>query len=191
MSHRSTFPPPSELIPGDGQLEATFRTNMGEFTIVLYEQIAPNTVSNFVGLATGQGEWIDPVSGAPGSGRFYDDVIFHRVIDGFMIQGGDRTGTGRGRPGYTFDDECHPDARHDDEGVLSMANAGRRGGRGTNGSQFFITLRATPHLDGKHTVFGKVIAGIDVVRTIGKTRTAAGDRPIQDVVIETVDVHRS
>ena len=190
MSHRSSFPPPSELVPGEGPLKATFRTNMGDFTVALHEQLAPNTVSNFVGLATGQGEWVDPVSGAPGTGRYYDDVVFHRVIAGFMIQGGDRTGTGRGRPGYTFDDECHPDARHDGAGVLSMANAGRRGGHGTNGSQFFLTRGPTPLLDGKHTVFGKVVEGMDVVSKIGTTPTAAGDRPMQDVIIQTIDVSR-
>ncbi len=163
---------------------------MGSFTVKLLEDIAPNTVSNFVGLATGLGEWIDPTNGQPGQGRFYDGVIFHRVIDGFMIQGGDRTGTGRGGPGYTFDDECSPAARHTGKGILSMANAGVRGGKGTNGSQFFITLGATPHLDGKHSVFGHVIEGMDVVEKLGKVRTAAMDRPIQEVRIETIDVVR-
>ncbi|PRQ05181.1 Peptidyl-prolyl cis-trans isomerase B [Enhygromyxa salina] len=190
MAHRTSFPPVQELVPGDGRLTATFHTTSGDFTIELLEGVAPNTVSNFVGLATGKGDWIDPVSGSPGTGRYYDGVIFHRVIAGFMLQGGDRTGTGRGGPGYTFDDEPHPEARHDSAGVLSMANAGRRGGRGTNGSQFFVTLGPTPHLDGKHTVFGRVIDGLDVVKAIGSTRTAAGDRPIQDVRIETIDVAR-
>ncbi len=190
MSHRTSFPPVSELVPGEGALQAVFRTGLGEFTVRLFEDVAPNTVASFVGLATGRGEWIDPTSGKPGEGGYYDGVIFHRVIPGFVIQGGDRTGTGRGGPGYTFDDECSPDARHTGKGILSMANAGIRGGRGTNGSQFFVTLGQTPHLDGKHTVFGEVVEGIDVVEKIGEVRTGPGDRPIQDVRIETIDVRR-
>jgi peptidyl-prolyl cis-trans isomerase A (cyclophilin A) len=190
VSHRTSFPPVQELVPGEGPLKATFRTNLGNFTVALLEDLAPNTVSSFVGLATGKGEWVDPVSGSPGSGCYYDGVIFHRVISGFMLQGGDRTGTGRGGPGYTFDDECSAQAKHVKAGTLSMANSGVRGGRGSNGSQFFVTLGPTPHLDGKHTVFGEVVEGLDVVKTIGATRTAAGDRPIQDVRIETIDVTR-
>ena len=191
MSHRTSFPSVRELVPGEGPLEAVFHTNLGEFTVRLLEDVAPNTVSSFVGLATGRGEWTDPSSGKPGEGGYYDGVIFHRVIPGFVIQGGDRTGTGRGGPGYTFDDECSPDARHHGRGVLSMANAGIRGGRGTNGSQFFVTLGATPHLDGKHTVFGEVVAGLDVIERIGQVRTGPGDKPIQDVRIETIDVRRA
>jgi peptidyl-prolyl cis-trans isomerase A (cyclophilin A) len=190
VSHRSSFPPVSELVPGEGELRAVFRTNVGEFVVRLFDELAPNTVSSFVGLATGRGEWIDPTSGEPGSGGYYDGVIFHRVIPGFVIQGGDRTGTGRGGPGYTFDDECSASAQHTDKGILSMANAGIRGGRGTNGSQFFITLGPTPHLDGKHTVFGEVIDGLAVVERIGETKTGPGDRPIQDVRIESIDVLR-
>ena len=167
-----------------------FHTNMGDFTVGLFEDIAPNTVSSFVGLATCRGEWIDPTTGKAGEGGYYDGVIFHRVIPGFVIQGGDRTGTGRGGPGYTFDDECSPSAKHTGKGVLSMANAGIRGGRGTNGSQFFVTLGATPHLDGKHTVFGEVLEGIGIIDRIGSTRTGPGDRPIQDVRIETIEVRR-
>lgn len=191
MGHRTSFPPTAELVPGEGELRATFRTNLGDFTVALHEQLAPNTVSSFVGLASGQGEWIDPVTGEPGSGRYYDGVIFHRVIADFVIQGGDRTGTGRGNPGYTFDDECSEQARHTGKGVLSMANAGVRGGRGTNGSQFFVTLGPTPHLDGRHTVFGEVVEGLEVIDAIGSTPTAAGDRPINDVRIETVEVFRA
>lgn len=190
MAHRTSFPPVAELVPGDGTLHATIRTSLGEFTVRLLEDVAPNTVANFVGLATGKGEWIDPSTGEAGSGGYYDGVIFHRVIAGFMLQGGDRTGTGRGGPGYTFDDECSPDARHDGKGVLSMANAGVRAGRGTNGSQFFVTLGPTPHLDGKHTVFGRVVDGMAIVDAIGEVATAAGDRPLQPVVIETISVHR-
>ena len=147
---------------------ANFETSMGNFTIELFEQQAPKTVENFVKLA---------------EKKFYDGVIFHRVIDGFMIQGGDPTGTGRGGPGYQFADEFHPQLKHTSEGILSMANAGPN----TNGSQFFITLTATPHLDGKHAVFGKVVEGMDVVKKIGKTPTKAGDRPATDVVMKAVD----
>ena len=150
---------------------AHFETSMGNFTIELFEQQAPKTVANFVKLA---------------EKNFYDGVIFHRVIDGFMIQGGDPTGTGRGGPGYQFADEFHPQLRHNSEGILSMANAGPN----TNGSQFFITLTATPHLDGKHAVFGKVIEGMDVVKKIGKTPTKAGDRPVTDVVMKTVRIEK-
>jgi peptidyl-prolyl cis-trans isomerase A (cyclophilin A) len=180
----------SELVPGAGELRAVFHTTLGDFTVRLLEDVAPNTVSSFVGLATGRGDWIDPITGRPGEGGYYDGVIFHRVIPGFVIQGGDRTGTGRGGPGYTFDDECSPSTRHTGKGVLSMANAGIRSGRGTNGSQFFITLGATPHLDGKHTVFGVVIDNSWVIDRIGSTRTGPGDRPIQDVRIKTIEVLR-
>lgn len=191
MGHRTSFPPVKELVPGEGELRATFRTSMGEFTVRLLEDIAPNTVSSFVGLATGKGEWIDPRTGQPGVGPFYEGVIFHRVIEGFVIQGGDRTGTGRGDPGYRFDDECSPQAKHTREGILSMANAGVRNGQGTNGSQFFITLGPTPHLDGKHTVFGEVVAGLDVIARMGKVRTAQQDRPLQDIRIESITVTRA
>jgi len=151
---------------------AHFETTLGNFTIELFEQQTPNTVANFVKLA-GQ--------------NFYNGVIFHRVIDGFMIQGGDPTGTGRGGPGYTFADEFHPQLKHNSDGILSMANAGPD----TNGSQFFITLAPTPHLDGRHTVFGKVTEGMDVVRKIGKTKTSKpGDRPVVDVVMNKVSVER-
>ena len=151
---------------------ANFETSMGNFTIELFEQHAPKTVENFVKLA---------------EKKFYDGVIFHRVIDGFMIQGGDPTGTGRGGPGYQFADEFHPQLKHSSEGILSMANAGPN----TNGSQFFITLTATPHLDGKHAVFGKVVEGMDVVKKIGKTPTKAGDRPVTDVVMKAVRIEKT
>jgi peptidyl-prolyl cis-trans isomerase A (cyclophilin A) len=191
VSHRTSFPPASELVPGEGELRAGFHTNMGDFTVRLFEDIAPNTVSSFVGLATGRGEWTDPTSGKPGEGGYYDGVIFHRVIPGFVIQGGDRTGTGRCGPGYTFDDETSPEAKHTHKGILSMANAGIRGTRGTNGSQFFVTLGPTPHLDGKHTVFGEVIEGMAVIDRIGSTQSGPGDRPIQDVRIESIQVTRA
>jgi peptidyl-prolyl cis-trans isomerase A (cyclophilin A) len=181
----------AELVPGEGQLRAIFHTNLGDFTVRLLEDVAPNTVSSFVGLATGRGEWIDPTTGKPGAGGYYDGVIFHRVIPGFVIQGGDRTGTGRGGPGYTFDDEGPSSVGHTGKGVLSMANAGIRGGRGTNGSQFFVTLGAAPHLDGKHTVFGEIIEGMDTLERIGLVKTGPGDRPIKDVRISTIEIIRA
>jgi peptidyl-prolyl cis-trans isomerase A (cyclophilin A) len=148
---------------------ATITTNHGSITIELFEEEAPNTAGNFIELANKE---------------FYDGVVFHRVIDGFMIQGGCPEGNGRGGPGYTIDDEFGEGLQHDGEGILSMANAGPN----TGGSQFFITLAATPWLDGKHAIFGKVVEGMDVVRTIGKVPTGPGDRPQEDVVMETVVV---
>ncbi len=159
---------------------------MGDITLQLLEDVAPNTVANFVGLSTGTQAWTDPRTGAAGEGPLYRNVVFHRVIDDFMLQGGDPTGTGRGGPGYRFGDECSPNATHSGPGILSMANAGP----GTNGSQFFITLRATPHLDGKHTVFGKVTAGLDVVNAIGKAPTGQGNRPLTDITITSIDISR-
>ncbi len=159
---------------------------MGDITVRLLEDAAPNTVANFAGLATGSQDWTDPRSGAPGEGPLYRDVVFHRVIENFMIQGGDPTGTGRGGPGYRFEDECHPSATHHGAGVLSMANSGAD----SNGSQFFITLRATPHLDGRHTVFGEVAEGMDVVEAIGQVPTARGDRPVTPVTIASIDILR-
>jgi peptidyl-prolyl cis-trans isomerase A (cyclophilin A) len=161
---------------------------MGTFTIELFENKAPNTVQNFVGLAEGTKDWKDPKTGQTVKGSpFYNGVIFHRVIDGFMIQGGDPTGTGMGGPGYRFADEIHPDLKHRSEGVLSMANAGPN----TNGSQFFITLAPTPHLDGRHAVFGQVVEGMDVVKAIGKVKTSKpGDRPVTNVVMNKVTIQR-
>ncbi len=191
MQTGKTFPAPSELVPGEGELRATFKTSMGSFTARLLEDVAPNTVSNFVGLASGKGEWIDPRTGQAGAGALYDGVVFHRIIEGFMLQGGDPTGTGRGGPGYQFDDECSPQARHEKAGMLPMANAGRRGGKGTNGSPVFVTLAPTPHLDGKHTVFGEVVDGMDVVNAIGSAKTDASDRPLTPITIETIDIARA
>jgi peptidyl-prolyl cis-trans isomerase A (cyclophilin A) len=165
---------------------ATLHTNRGDITVELYEDRAPRTVENFVGLATGEQEWEDPETGETRTDPLYEDVLFHRVIDDFMIQGGDPTGTGRGGPGYQFDDEFHDELTHDGPGVLSMANSGPN----TNGSQFFITLDATPHLDGRHSVFGQVVDGMDVVREIGSVETDANDRPVDDIVLESVDVDR-
>jgi peptidyl-prolyl cis-trans isomerase A (cyclophilin A) len=139
-----------------------------------------------VGLAEGTREWTDPRTRSKTNARYYDGIVFHRVIDGFMIQGGDPLGRGTGGPGYTFADEFHPELRHDRPGILSMANAGP----GTNGGQFFITLGPTPHLNDRHSVFGEVTEGMDVVRRIGSTRTGPGDRPLKDVVIESVTIER-
>lgn len=149
--------------------KAVFETNMGTFEVALATEEAPNTSGNFIKLAR-QG--------------FYNGLIFHRVIDGFMIQGGDPKGTGFGGPGYQIKDEFSSKLKHDSEGVLSMANSGPN----TGGSQFFITLRDTPWLDGKHAVFGKVTKGMDVVRKIGKVKTGAQDKPLQDVVINKLSI---
>jgi len=177
---------PSDYVSGDGELHAVLQTNFGDVDLQLFEDRAPNTVANFVGLATGKRTWEDPESGEEKNEPFYDGVGFHRIIPNFMVQGGDPTGTGRGGPGYVFEDEFHEDLRHDREGRLSMANAGPD----TNGSQFFITLRQTPHLNDKHAVFGQVVAGMDVVRQIASVDTDANDRPTDEVVIESVDVER-
>ena len=148
---------------------AVFETNMGTFEVTLATEDAPGTSNNFIKLARA---------------GFYNGLVFHRVIDGFMIQGGDPMGNGRGGPGYQIKDEFSPKLKHDGEGVLSMANSGPN----TGGSQFFITLKATPWLDGKHAVFGKVTKGMDVVRKIGKVKTDGNDKPVQDVIIKTISI---
>lgn len=165
---------------------ALMETSMGKIKIKLFADKAPQTVDNFVGLAEGTKEWTDPKSGKKEKKPLYNGTIFHRVIDGFMIQGGDPEGTGRGGPGYQFGDEFSPDLKHNKKGILSMANAGP----GTNGSQFFITLGPTPHLDNRHSVFGEVVEGMDVVEKIGKTKTGAQDRPVADVTIKSVKIER-
>jgi peptidyl-prolyl cis-trans isomerase A (cyclophilin A) len=161
------------------RLKANFKTNMGEFTIELYAKEAPETVWNFVNLAEGRQE-------STREGNYYDGLTFHRVIEGFMIQGGCPEGSGRGGPGYQFKDEFDPNLRHDGPGILSMANAGP----GTNGSQFFITLAPTPHLDNRHTVFGKVIEGMETVQKIGSCPTGQMDRPVEPVIMESVTIIR-
>jgi peptidyl-prolyl cis-trans isomerase A (cyclophilin A) len=168
------------------ELTATLHTSEGDIEIELYGDRAPNTVENFVGLATGEREWTDPDTDETRTDPLYDDVLFHRIIPDFMIQTGDPTGTGRGGPGYTFDDEFHDDLRHDSAGTVSMANRGPD----TNGSQFFITLDAQPHLDDRHAVFGEVVDGMDVVEVIGSVETDANDKPLEDVLLESVEVHR-
>jgi peptidyl-prolyl cis-trans isomerase A (cyclophilin A) len=166
-------------------LTATLSTSEGDIEIELYPEKVPNTVENFVGLATGEKEWEHPETGETMDEPLYDDVEFHRVIEDFMLQVGDPTGTGRGGPGYTFDDEFHDDLRHDSAGTVSMANRGPN----TNGSQFFITLEETPHLDGDHAVFGQVVDGMDVVREIGSVETDAQDNPEREILLESVDIH--
>jgi peptidyl-prolyl cis-trans isomerase A (cyclophilin A) len=167
-------------------LTATLTTTQGTVTIRLFPDHAPKTVRNFVELAEGGREWTDSRTGAVTKEKLYDGTIFHRVISGFMIQGGDPLGTGTGGPGYRFGDEIHPDLRFDKPYLLAMANAGP----GTNGSQFFITVGPTPWLNGKHTIFGEVIGGADVVDKISHVRTAPGDRPVTDVVLESVTIQR-
>jgi len=157
--------------PAAAKVEAKIETSMGDMVVELYADKTPNTVTNFVYLA------------AKG---FYDGLVFHRVIDGFMIQGGCPNGTGRGGPGYEFADEFVPELKHSGAGILSMANAGAN----TNGSQFFITLKATPHLDGHHSVFGKVTEGMDILAKIGHVETDANDRPLTPVVIKKVTILR-
>lgn len=165
---------------------ATLHTNHGDIVIELFPQQAPKTVANFVGLASGTKEYRDPKTGQPTTGHFYDGLTFHRVIDGFMIQGGDPLGTGTGGPGYQFGDEFHPDLTFNRPYLLAMANAGP----GTNGSQFFITTGPTPHLNRRHTIFGEVTdeASKRVVDDISSVRTGAQDRPVTPVVIESVEV---
>ncbi len=164
---------------------AVFETNKGTFKIKLFADKAPKTVENFVGLADGSKEWTNP-AGKKVKTPLYDGTKFHRVIPNFMIQGGDPLGNGTGGPGYRFADEFDKSLKHDKPGILSMANAGP----GTNGSQFFVTVAATPWLDGKHTVFGEVIDGMDVVYDISKAKTAPGDRPVEDIVIKSLKIQK-
>ncbi len=165
---------------------AVLHTNAGPIRVELFDNHAPKTVANFIELAEGTRQYTDPRTRQPGSGPYYDGTIFHRVIDGFMIQGGDPTGTGRGGPGYQFADEFHPDLTFNRPYLLAMANAGP----GTNGSQFFITVGPTPHLNRRHTIFGEVAdeQSKRVVDAIATTKTAPGDRPIEDKVIERVEI---
>jgi peptidyl-prolyl cis-trans isomerase A (cyclophilin A) len=171
------------LTPG---LYAKFETTLGNFTVELFEDKVPNTVKVFAGLADGTREWTHPGTKEKHTKPYYDGIVFHRVIEGFMIQGGDPLGKGYGGPGFQFEDEFHPDLRHDKAGILSMANAGPN----TNGSQFFITLGPTPHLDRRHSVFGQVVDGLDVVKMIGRTPTDGQDRPKTPVVMEKVTIER-
>jgi peptidyl-prolyl cis-trans isomerase A (cyclophilin A) len=169
-----------------GPVYATLKTTMGDIVIQLFDDKAPKTVANFVGLATGTKEWMDPKTREKVKKALYNGTIFHRVIPGFMIQGGDPLGNGTGGPGYRFDDEFNPDLKHSKPGILSMANAGSN----TNGSQFFITHQATPQLDGRHSVFGEVVKGQEVVVAIGNVPRDLRDRPMKDVVLQEVIISR-
>jgi len=169
---------------------ATITTTLGPITVNLLGNHAPKTVANFTGLATGEKEWTHPATGVKSNDPLYDGVIFHRIIKQFMLQGGDPLGEGTGGPGYQFDDEIHPELHFGEPYVLAMANAGSRGGKGTNGSQFFITTVPTPWLQGKHTIFGvvaddeskRVVDAIEAVDTDGR------DKPLVPVVIESVTI---
>ncbi len=188
------FPPIQ--VAGAGQLYARLHTTQGVIVVRLEEQRAPKTVANFAGLASGTMDWKDPKTGQAMKGTAcYDGVRFHRVIPGFMIQCGDpltrhadtASRWGTGGPGYRFSDEFHPELRHDQSGILSMANSGP----GTNGAQWFITEGPTPHLDRKHSVFGSVVAGHDVVKKIANVPRGASDRPNQEQMLQKVELFRS
>jgi peptidyl-prolyl cis-trans isomerase A (cyclophilin A) len=166
-------------------LHAHFTTSEGSFKVRLFDDEVPKTVANFTGLAEGSKEWTDPRTGRKTNARYFDGTIFHRVIEGFMIQGGDPLGQGTGGPGYTFADEFSPKLRHDRAGLLSMANRGPN----TNGGQFFITLAATPWLDDKHSIFGEIVEGMDIVKKIGSTATSKpGDRPLKPITIQSLTI---
>lgn len=171
-------------------MQAVMHTTEGDINLELFPLHAPKTVENFVGLATGKIEWTDPMTGERSTEPLYNGVVFHRVIDGFMIQGGDPLGTGTGGPGYMFDDEIHPELAFTEPYLLAMANAGTHGGKGTNGSQFFITVAPTTWLTGKHTIFGKVTddASKAVVDKIATTETDRMDRPVEPIMITSIDV---
>lgn len=168
--------------------EATFITSEGSFSVRLLPDHAPKTVANFIELAQGQREWKDPRDGQKKSEPLYNGTIFHRVIPDFMVQGGDPDGTGMGGPGYTFEDETPADGpKFDKRGLLAMANAGPN----TNGSQFFVTVAPTPHLNGRHTIFGEVTQGMEVVEAISMAATGHDDKPRKDIVLERVEIQQS
>lgn len=169
-----------------GPVYAILTTSMGDIVVQLYEDKAPKTVANFIGLATGSKEWADPKTKEKTKRPLYNGTVFHRVIPNFMIQGGDPLGNGTGGPGYRFEDEFNPELKHSRPGIMSMANAGPN----TNGSQFFITVAPTPWLDGKHSVFGEVVKGQEVVTAIANTPRDFADRPIKEVVLKEVTIKR-
>jgi peptidyl-prolyl cis-trans isomerase A (cyclophilin A) len=177
---------PAETPEKKGPLYATLKTSMGDVVLRLFDDRAPKTVANFVGLATGAKEWTDPKNQEKVKRPLYTGTIFHRVIPGFMIQAGDPLGNGTGGPGFRFEDEFHADLKHSKAGTLSMANAGPN----TNGSQFFITLAATPWLDNRHTVFGEVVKGQEVVHAVAGVPRDFRDRPLKDVVLKEVVISR-
>lgn len=177
---------------GANKMYAVFHTNKGKFKALLHHTMAPKTVENFVGLAEGTKEFTDPKTGEKVKRPYYDGLTFHRIIENFMIQGGDPVGNGTGGPGYKFDDEFHPELMHDKKGVLSMANAGPN----TNGSQFFITVAVTPHLDAQrsmkrgYSIFGQIVEGYDIVEAISQVDTDHRDMPLQPVVINKLEIIR-
>ncbi len=176
--------------PGAKKMYAIFHTNKGKFKALLHDKMAPKTVANFVGLAEGTKEFTDPKTGAKVKRPYYDGLTFHRIIDNFMVQGGDPVGNGSGGPGYKFDDEFHPELMHDKKGILSMANAGPN----TNGSQFFITVAVAPHLDAQrsmkrgYSIFGQIVEGYDIVETISLVDTDGNDKPLQPVIINKLEI---
>jgi peptidyl-prolyl cis-trans isomerase A (cyclophilin A) len=185
---KSTTPPvfdPSASKYGPG-VYAHINTNHGLMIARLFDKEAPRTVENFIGLAEGKKQWIDPRTNRQVRRPYYNNLTFHRIIPGFMIQGGDPEGTGMGGPGFTFEDEFNPKLRHNKAGILSMANRGPD----TNGGQFFITLGAPKHLDDRHSVFGEIVQGMDVLRAIGKVPTDSGDKPKDPVVMKSVRIER-
>lgn len=188
---KSAVTKPKKEVPARDPKEAkavfaVFDTTEGKFKVKLFHDKVPKTVENFTGLAEGTKEFRDAKTSKKVKQKFYDGLIFHRVIDGFMIQGGCPLGNGTGGPGFKFEDEFNPLLRHDKPGILSMANAGPN----TNGSQFFITVAPTPHLDDRHSVFGEVVEGMDVVYAIAKVKTGAMDKPLKPVVIKTLTIER-
>lgn len=174
-------------LEGKGELRVRIETNQGVMVAKLFEKRVPNTVANFVGLARGKKAFLDHKTGAWVKRPFYDGLTFHRVMQRFMIQGGDPRGDGTGGPGYKFADELYPTLKHDKPGILSMANAGPN----TNGSQFFITEVPTPHLDGRHAVFGELLEGLEVVRKIARVEAGARNRPKKPVIIKSITVFRA
>jgi peptidyl-prolyl cis-trans isomerase A (cyclophilin A) len=185
MSLKRDTPAPAVDVPGEGQLMVTIHTNHGDISAKLFDDKAPRTVANFWALATGAVEWTDP-AGNKTSEPLLPGCVFHRVIPEFMIQTGCPLGNGRGGPGYRFDDEIHPELRHDRAGVFSMANSGP----GTNGSQFFISEVPCRWLDGKHAVFGHVTKGLQVIREIARSHRDHNDKPFDDVLIESIEFWR-
>ncbi|MFC4564092.1 peptidylprolyl isomerase [Nocardiopsis mangrovi] len=171
----------------NGQPRARLNTSKGTIVVKLFEAQSPETVANFIGLAEGTKQWVDPTTGRPSNAKLYDGTIFHRVIPRFMVQGGDPLGNGRGGPGYKFKDEVANGLSFDRPYLLAMANAGPN----TNGSQFFITVDEPHWLNGKHTIFGEVVEGVDVVEAISGVATNPQDRPLDDVVIESVVIERA
>ncbi|MEM2900102.1 MAG: peptidylprolyl isomerase [Thermoplasmata archaeon] len=167
-------------------LFATLKTSLGTIKIRLFERDAPKTVANFVDLATGRKQWLDPLTGKPGHGPFYDGTIIHRVIPEFMIQMGDRLGDGTGDAGYSFEDEFCSNRRFDRPGIVAMANSGPN----TNGSQFFITEVPTPHLNNYHTIFGEVVSGLEVVKKIARVPRDQNDKPLMPVILQKVIIQR-